>query len=138
MKARKLLALGLVSMLVLTGCGKKLTCTKTSDSDDMKSTEKIVLKYDSKGEEVKSGTMTGTIKVSDDYKDYLETMKKSFDKSYEDRKGYTASAKISGNTLKVKVSFKTSKMSDDDKKYLGYDNYKDTKADLEDSGYKCK
>lgn len=145
-----LLGLGLCSTLALTGCGgKTLSCTMNQNESGMDMKSKMVVKFDSKGTEVKKVNVEMNITVSDDAKktmeslgmsmeDLSETMSSSFDDLKES--GFSVDSKVKNNTISFKANIDSSKLTDEQKEdmNLNGDSIDSIKKDLESSGFTCK
>ncbi len=111
----------LITILLLTGCGKSLTCTKSVEEEDYKTEEKIVFDVN-KDNKVSDLELNYTMIFEDETiaKDYLNILD-SFKNDYEIEQ------------KKNKITIKS------EKDYTEYNQTKEElKKDLESNGYTCK
>lgn len=109
-KSVKILAVLILSLTVLTGCGKEkqvlTTCTRTANQNGMKMN--LEYKIYSTGNYVDTIETTEIVETSNS--EYLETMKTTVENmyaSYKDIKYYNTDVKIEGNKLisNVKIEY---------------------------------
>ena len=136
-----------LSIATLSGCVgevKTLECTKTSDSEGMKMNELIKAEFNgNKVTNIDMNISFDTTGQQDGFAKTLEdSLKKSFDKEYGDKKGVDYKVNTTSKEVGVSIKMELDKMTDADKKELnvegGYDTYDDSKKDLEKEGYTCK
>lgn len=129
MRRGKLVLLSLVTLLVLTGCGKKeLTCTMSQTQNDVKMDSTVVVKFD--GKTVEDMNMTMDVEVPESLQSQKELLKSSFEaqtfKVEETDKGFKLTADSESKFFKD-LKLGESKAS-----------YDDTKDALEAQGFTCK
>lgn len=136
-----------LSIATLSGCVgevKTLECTKTSDSEGMKMNELIKAEFNgNKVTNIDMNISFDTTGQQDGFAKTLEdSLKKSFDEEYGNKKGVDYKVNTTSKEVGVSIKMELDKMTDDDKKELnvedGYDTYDDSKKDLEKEGYTCK
>lgn len=138
MKKKVLLIALITSVLLVTGCGKgstkKLTCTSKEETGGV--TTSSVMDISFKGNEAEKITLNISIDYTDDYKNYVNTFKKTLEtqKTNLEKVGYDVDITSESSSLKLKA-VGTSKTLDESE-YQG--TYAATKKSLEDSGYTCK
>ncbi|MCI8330795.1 MAG: hypothetical protein HFE04_01700 [Bacilli bacterium] len=129
MKSGKLVLLSLVTILVLTGCGKKeLTCTMSQTQNGVKMDSEVVIKFD--GKTVEDMNMTMDVEIPESLQEQKELLKSSFE----------------AQTFKVEESEKGLKLTADAESKFFKDlklgeskaSYDDTKEALEGQGFTCK
>lgn len=136
-----------LSIATLSGCVgevKTLECTKTSDSEGMKMNELIKAEFN--GNKVTNIDMNISFDITGQQDGFAKTLedslKKSFDEEYGDKKGVDYKVNTTSKEVGVSIKMELDKMTDADKKELnvegGYDTYDDSKKDLEKEGYTCK
>lgn len=143
MKKTKLLAMFFIFGLLLTGCdSKSLNCTKEEEIDAGKTKEVQLINFDNN--KIKSYEATMSIALTNEYKDYADTLLESLEEPFKDfneEDGIEYKTKVDGNNISVTVSGDYNKMSDDAKQSLGIaDNasFDAVKESLENDGYSCK
>ncbi len=143
MKKTKLLAIFFIFGLLLTGCdSKSLSCTKEEEIDAGKTKEVQLINFDNN--KIKSYEATMSIALTNEYKDYADTLLESLEEPFKDfneEDGIEYKTKVDGNNISVTVSGDYNKMSDDAKQSLGIaDNasFDAVKESLENDGYSCK
>lgn len=136
-----------LSIATLSGCVgevKTLECTKTSDSEGMKMNELIKAEFNgNKVTNIDMNISFDTTGQQDGFAKTLEdSLKKSFDEEYGNKKGVDYKVNTTSKEVGVSIKMELDKMTDADKKELnvegGYDTYDDSKKDLEKEGYTCK
>lgn len=136
-----------LSIATLSGCVgevKTLECTKTSDSEGMKMNELIKAEFN--GNKVTNIDMNISFDITGQQDGFAKTLedslKKSFDEEYGNKKGVDYKVNTTSKEVGVSIKMELDKMTDADKKELnvegGYDTYDDSKKDLEKEGYTCK
>lgn len=135
-------------LFLLTGCGKKVTCTYKDKDYAGTITSKVDMYYNSKNK-VKRIEISEQIKIADEYKDkfddFLDEIK---DKIGEPKKYYSSHIKTSKNTISLREEYLFNKMDSEDiidaGFYSAYDSddeviyLKDLIEYYEDSDYVCK
>ncbi len=125
-------------IFLLTGCGKKLTCTQSTDNETMT----VDFKFNSHNY-LESGTLKFDFKLNDDQKADLETYKEAITKSFNEGNYKDLNVTVSDNkkdTITVKMSFDTNSLS----KALNIEikeaqaTYNDLKKEITASGFTCK
>lgn len=129
MKSGKLVLLSLVTILVLTGCGKKeLTCTMSQTQNGVKMDSEVVIEFD--GKTVEDMNMTMDVEIPESLQEQKELLKSSFEaqtfKVEESEKGFKLTADAESKFFKD-LKLGESKAS-----------YDDTKEALEVQGFTCK
>lgn len=129
MKSGKLVLLSLVTILVLTGCGKKeLTCTMSQTQNGVKMDSEVVIEFD--GKTVEDMNMTMDVEIPESLQEQKELLKSSFEaqtfKVEESEKGFKLTADAESKFFKD-LKLGESKAS-----------YDDTKEALEAQGFTCK
>jgi uncharacterized lipoprotein YehR (DUF1307 family) len=131
MKKSKIVLLSLVSVLVLSGCGKKeLTCTMDSSTAGMTTKTTVDIKLD--GSTLDSMNVALDVTIPDEYKDQK-------DQIIENLKASDESFKVSETKNGVKLT------AGSDSKYFENFDLKDKKVDydevkevFEKAGFECK
>ena len=134
----------LASILLLTGCGeKKLTCTKTAESEGLKMNEEIILYY--KEDKISGGSFTAELEVPEEYIEYIGDLKSEMEEEYEDIKNIAdLTIDSKDNKVKVNISYKTKGLTEDELDELYYGglyaevNLEETKKEYEENEYTCK
>lgn len=129
MKRGKLVLLSLITVLVLTGCGKKeLTCTMSTEESGAKIDSTVVVKFG--GKTVEDMNMTMDVEIPESLQAQKEVLRAFYEK---------ADFKVEDSETGLKLT------ADADSKYfeqlkLGESkaSYDDTKEQLEKSGFTCK
>lgn len=130
MRKSKLVLLSLISVLVLTGCGKKeLTCTMSQTQEGIKMDQTLTVKFD--GKTIDDMTIVMDMELPEsvqDRKDLLKTTYEALDFKVEDsKKGLKLTADSDSKYIKENLNLGKTEAS-----------YDDTKKQLETAGYKCK
>ena len=142
----KKLVLLLITILIVTGCGKKgptvheLNCTKTL-SDSISS---VVYdnKYIYEDNKLKTVTTDTSLKFTadginnlDTFKTYAESTKTEFNK----KAGVKATLTTNDTTINIKVDYTVNKMDDTEIENNNYNRpLNDMREQLEKDGYSCK
>lgn len=144
---KKVLLGGILCLLFLTGCGdKKLSCNHIEEEIGMTMSDEINITFDKTGEEIKKVSVYGELEIDEKYSEYVSDIAESTKEEFRSVKdvGGKVKTSVKDNTIKIKLNYKTQKLTDDQKLQLeieglyfsgGYDKVKDK---LEDEGYTCK
>lgn len=145
MKKRVLLS-SLVGILLLslTGCGstETLVCTQTQEEDGATMDMKMEVVF--KDNLASEFTMTTDMKFDEEYADYMDTAKESFEDEFSSYKenGMDVDIQTEGTTLTAIVGANFDELTDEEKENLGFDpeenTYESVRAELEDSGLTCE
>ena len=138
---KKVLLAGVLSLVVLTGCGKKETITCTQTQTTMGVTLDAVVKVDLEGNRFKGIDMTIDSILPEKYLDQKDTFVKSFEKQYASFESkYGVKPVVSESDEGVKVT--ASMSAEQAKKFSGSNDDKATRKDVIDTfgkqGYTCK
>ena len=138
---KKILLAGILSLVVLTGCGKKetITCTQTQSMMGVKL--EAVVKVDLEGNKFKGIDMVIDAILPEKYLDQKDTFVKSFEKQYANFESkYGVKPVVSESEQGVKVTANMS--AEQAKKFSGSNNDKATRKDVIDTfgkqGYTCE
>ena len=138
---KKVFLTSILSLLLLTGCGKKETITCTQSQSMMSVKLEAVMKITLEGNHFKNIDMQVDAILPESYLNKKDTFVKSFEKSYADyEQKYGVKPIISETDKGVKV---TANMTDEQAvKFSGSANTKATKKDVIDTfskqGYTCE
>lgn len=146
MKKAVLCSLGLIMVILLTGCNKtqKLHCTKTeTSSENLELKESLNITF--KGNEVTKMSIYSEIEISGIYVNYVDDLWTILKEQYvnlEGKKGIAFSTSSTDNILSVTIDADLKKMDKEAKKELSIgsvrQSLKDAKKELEMSGYTCE
>lgn len=140
MKKISSIALALIVVLSLTGCGgKTVTCTKTEDGQT--ETEKVTFK----GKEITKIIREGKIEAEADELDTSYSLFKMVEAMFEGKTGIKISTTKGTNSVSMKVEMEPSKLDEEiiDSMDLGEIDFKNTSAEeytktMTEDGYTCK
>lgn len=138
---KKVLLAGVLSLVVLTGCGKKETVTCTQTQSMMGVKLEAVVKVDLEGNKFKGIDMVIDAILPEKYLDQKDTFVKSFEKQYANfDKQYGVKPVVSESDQGVRVTANMS--AEQAKKFSGSNNDKATRKDVIDTfgkqGYTCE
>lgn len=138
---KKLVLAGVLSLVVLTGCGKKETITCKQTQTMMGVDLEAVVKVNIEGNRFKSINMTIDAILPEKYMSQKQTFVKSFEKSYASfETKYGVKPVISESDKGVNV--KADMTAEQAKKFSGSNNDKATRKDVIDTftkqGYTCE
>lgn len=130
MRKGKLVLLSLLSVLVLTGCGKKeLVCTMNTSQSGVNMDSTVTVKFD--GDTVEDMNLVMDMEIPESLqssKDVLKSTYEALDFKVEDSdKGFKLTADAESKYFKDNLKLGESKLK-----------YDDAKKQLEDSGFTCK
>jgi len=130
MKRGKLVLLSLVTVLVLTGCGKKeLTCTMSAEQNGVNMEQTIEVKFD--GNTIDDMSIVMDVEIPENLSSQKDTFKTTYEaldfKVEEIDKGLRLTADRDSKYVKENLDLGESKA-----------NYDDAKKQFENAGYKCK
>lgn len=140
MKKISSIALALIVVLSLTGCGgKTVTCTKTEDNQTLE------LKATFNGKEVTKIVMESKIEVEADKVDTSYAFLKMAEAMYEGKTGIKVSTTKGANSVSMKVEMEPSKLDEEviGSMDLGETDFKNTSVEeytktMTEDGYTCK
>lgn len=140
MKKISSIALALIVVLSLTGCGgKTVTCTKTEDE----TTSEIKATFN--GKEVTKIVMESKTEVEADEVDTSYSLLKMVEAMFEGKTGIKISTTKGTNSVSMKVEMEPSKLDEEviDSMDLGETDFKNTSAEeytktMTEDGYTCK
>lgn len=137
---KKVISLGLLSLLLITGCTNKVTCTMKSSETGRKVDTTINIKFNN--DKVKIVNEKIVFKFD---KDYVNTIDTSYDdiresfKQYESEKGIDIDASKEKDSIIVNIKIDPEKQKDSTKNLIDVESSKeDLIADLTKEGYTCK
>ena len=138
---KKVLLAGILSLVVLTGCGKKETITCTQSQSTMGVKLEAVVKVELEGNKFKGIDMVIDAILPEKYMDQKDTFVKSFEKQYASFESkYGVKPVVSESEQGVKVTANMS--AEQAKKFSGSNNDKATRKDVIDTfgkqGYTCE
>lgn len=129
MKKSKLVLLSLVTLLVLTGCGKKeLTCTMSQTENNIKMDSTVVVNFD--GKTVEDMNMTMDVEIPETLQSQKETLKNFYEQATFKVEDTDKGLRLTAD--KDSTFFKDLKLGESKA------NYDDTKDALEAQGFTCK
>lgn len=132
------------ALFLLTGCGNKLTCTKTDDSDGVKSYNKMTFTYNDN--KIKNVAMRMEIGIPEEYKDIAGVLESSFKAEFSPFEEYGATLKteIKDDKMIGTLEYDATNLKEEELKsmeknflYISGNKAKAREA-LESNGYKCK
>lgn len=137
---KKVISLGLLSLLLITGCTNKVTCTMKSSETGRKVDTTINIKFNN--DKVKIVNEKIVFKFDKDYVNTIDTsyddIKESF-KQYESEKGIDIDASKEKDSIIVNIKIDPEKQKDSTKNLIDVESSKeDLIADLTKEGYTCK
>ncbi len=137
---KKVIGLGLLSVLLITGCTNKVTCTMKSSETGRKVDTTINIKFNN--DKVKIVNEKIVFKFD---KDYVNTIDTSYDeiresfKQYESEKGIDIDASKGKDSIIVNIKIDPEKQKDSSKNLIDIEQSKeDLISDLTNEGYTCK
>lgn len=132
---RKLLLL-VISMLLVTGCGKTKNLQCTLEQKAQGATTTSVMNINFNGNKAKDITLDISIDYTDEYASYADTFKQTLEsqRSSLEKVGYKVEITSKGNSQKLKATGTGDSL--DSSEATG--SYDATKKSLENSGYTCK
>ena len=138
---RKVLVAGILSLVVLTGCGKKQTITCTQSQKTMGIEIEQVIRIDLEGNKFKEINMPIDAILPDTYINRKQTFVTSFEKQYANFESlYGVKPEVSESDKGVKVTANMS--AEQAKKFSGSNNTKTSRKEVietfEKQGYTCK
>ena len=138
---KKVLIASILSLVVLTGCGKKETITCTQSQTTMGVKLDAVIKVDLEGNRFKGINMTIDAILPESYMNQKATFVKSFEKQYASFESqYGVKPEVSESDQGVKVT--ATMTAEQAKKFSGSNNDKATRKDVittfEKQGDTCK
>ncbi len=129
--------------VLITGCGKEqLKCEKKENDETGVSNYIVTMNFENG--KLLNANINNVFSVNDDYKEYLDVMIGKFKealKLYEGKKGVTVTVNNSDTKITTLIKFNLNKMSEDDKKVIGFDSKdsrKNIKAFYEGEGFSCE
>lgn len=129
MKKSKLVLLSLITVLVLTGCGKKeLTCTMSQTENNIKMDSTVVVNFD--GKTVEDMNMTMDVEIPETLQSQKETLKNFYEQATFKVEDTDKGLRLTAD--KDSTFFKDLKLGESKA------NYDDTKDALEAQGFTCK
>lgn len=137
---KKVISLGLLSLLLITGCTNKVTCTMKSSETGRKVDTTINIKFNN--DKVKIVNEKIVFKFDKDYVNSIDTsyddIRESF-KQYESEKGIDIDASKEKDSIIVNIKIDPEKQKDSTKNLIDVESSKeDLIADLTKEGYTCK
>ena len=111
-------------------------------NDEIAKLEQIIKNFENG--KLLNANINNVFSVNDDYKEYLDVMIGKFKealKLYEGKKGVTVTVNNSDTKITTLIKFNLNKMSEDDKKVIGFDSKdsrKNIKAFYEGEGFSCE
>ena len=149
MKSVKVVALLVVGIFLLTGCGsQKLTCTMSEEEDGLLTTNEVVMEFDD--EKVSQVTMTVDMKITEEVSDDEWEASKSlmtgiFEETNENGIQLSTAVDDSEHAFRMVLDIDLTKASADALEEYGLEDmvnstatYDEIKANAEDDGYTCK
>lgn len=149
MKSVKVVALLVVSIFLLTGCGsQKLTCTLSEEEDGMIYTSEVIMTF--KDDKVNEFTMNMDMKLNDDdmitmWDSFVSTMNSTFEPVEED--GIKISTAVDEDNHAFRVTYEVSLDEASEETIEEYDlsdminsdeTLEEIKSGMEEEGYTCK
>ncbi len=145
MKKLMFLSFLVLTLSIVSGCGREkiLTCTKSEDSVGMTMNQNIITTF--KGNKLTKINMSIDVIVDDQYKSQIETIESSLKSqfsNYENQKGITFKTSSKDKTVNLNIIADLKNIDSKTKEKLEMaeagEKYKNVKADFENDGYKCK
>lgn len=150
-KRKKLIFLGLVSLLILTGCGTKeetLTCTNNQTQNGVSVDQNITMTF--KNSKINLVKMVVDSKAKDDnLKENWSVFVSAMDKQYKDKKEEGITLKVNNDeknySYKISLDIDLEKVSNDSLKEYNLtsitksnESLKEVQKSAEKEGFKCK
>lgn len=130
-------------LLFLTGCSKKLNCTKVENETGLNYNEEINVTFNKN--KISNFSLKYDISLEEEYLSYVDTFKETLESTFsslKDKKGIKYSVKDNKNGFVINMSANLKKLDNDVKKELNMietdENYEEMKKDLISAGYTCK
>ena len=138
MKSVKVVALLVVGIFLLTGCGsQKLTCTMSEEEDGMIYTSEVIMTF--KDDKVNEFTMNMDMKLNDDdmitmWDSFVSTMNSTFEPVEEDNHAFRVTYEVSLDEASEETieEYDLSDMINSD------ETLEEIKSGMEEEGYTCK
>lgn len=139
---RKILFLLFLSLLLTTGCTKRLQCTKTDDESMITTKENFIVRYQNEKVSTIQIDLIATLQkgYEDSAEDVKNNLKEQFEK-YENMKGISLRSANHDNIVRIELYIELDKMREKDKKQLNFvnldENYDTLKKTMEKNKYQC-
>ena len=127
--------IGFVIVHFLLSGGKTLNCTMSENTMGMTLTADLKVKF--KGDEVSKANIDMTFDLGS-FASYKDTMLESLEEEYSSDEFKEMDVKITSDESKIYIKMQATKNNFKDAGFSTSGNYKDVKADLEESGFTCK
>ncbi len=139
---KKLFILVALFLTFITGCSKRVVCTKIDKEEMITTEETFMVSYQK--EKVSTIQINLNTTLKKDYEDYTETVEKNLKEQfqkYENVEGATVDSSINDNVIRIHLFIELDKMSEKDKKKLSLisldEDEKTLKKILEKKNYQC-